>query len=109
MWPFSKRRINEDERLLQLQGLTISNSPEQLMMPREKLIELATMQADNAERIIIDSIHLVKNTRNPDTRSSRLKLLQDQTAILERFNEHLDNRCKELLSDAHRTLQEYSK
>ena len=74
--------------LLVLQKMVLDNSPDRLILSKNKLFELARMKAENSLRIAQDCSKILQNTVKPDVFFERLQLLIFHTStltLLERY------------------------
>ena len=79
----------EKEELLELQKLVLGNSPDRLIMSKEKLIATAKCAAQRDLEIIQDCVRIISETKKPDTFFSRLNLLISKVENLRIYEKHL--------------------
>jgi len=74
--------------LLELQKIVLDNSPDELILSKKKLIELARIHAENSLRIVHDCNNILQNTTKPDVFFERFQLMilhSSNLVILEKY------------------------
>ena len=75
--------------LLELQKIVLDNSPDELILSKKKLIELAKMHAENSLRIVQDCSKILQNTTKPDVFFERYQLMILHSSNLVILEKHI--------------------
>ena len=80
---------NGKAELLELQKVVLDNSPDELILSKKKLLELARIQADNSLRIVQDCSKILQNTIKPDVFFERYQLMILHSSNLVILEKHI--------------------
>lgn len=94
------------KKLLKLQKLLISNSPNKLIQNERQLMEMAQAKASNHLKIFKDSILIVTETADPDTFFERYNLILQHSEKIGELSDYVKIKgvkpksiCQEVLND----------